>query len=163
MCLKLSAHCFLLGRHNGKGGPLPGASTDIWKRSYLLWESSGLNRNPKLPARKQKSGGLIQSHNSPDRSRQMRRYVLGLVLLMAAWLPPASSHPDSAVPVDVNARRYELNRLLAEEWEYEMRESPEFATVIGDYRYNDLWSDNSLAHVRQQRADLQGWLSRFDA
>ena len=93
----------------------------------------------------------------------MRRYVLSLVLLMAAWPPPASSHPDGTAPVDVNARRKELNRLLAEEWEYEMRESPEFATVIGDYRYNDLWSDNSLAHVRQQRADLRGWLSRFEA
>jgi uncharacterized protein (DUF885 family) len=62
----------------------------------------------------------------------------------------------------VNERRDELSRLLAEEWEYELRESPEFATVIGDYRYNDRWSDHSLAHVQMQRSDLQNWLSQLE-
>src|SRR5258708_38753348 len=89
----------------------------------------------------------------------MRLHVLGLALLLAAWMPLASSHPGT---VSLDTRRQGLSRLLADEWEYEMRESPEFATILGDYRYNDRWSDNSLAHVQQQRADLQNWLSRFD-
>ena len=29
-----------------------------------------------------------------------------------------------------------------------MKEQPEFATVIGDYRYNDKFSDPTLAHYR---------------
>ena len=91
----------------------------------------------------------------------MQRYALGLVLLVAVWAAPASS--SSADTASVDARRKELSQLLAGEWEYEMRESPEFATVIGDYRYNDRWSDSSLAHVQQQRADLEKWLSRFAA
>lgn len=91
----------------------------------------------------------------------MREYVLGLVVLLAAW--PAHAFPGAADTASVDVRRKELNHLIAEEWEYEMRESPENATAIGDYRYNDRWSDNSLAHVQQQRADLQNWLSRFDA
>src|SRR5437667_10331321 len=41
--------------------------------------------------------------------------------------------------------------------------SPERATVYGDYRYNDRWSDASLAHVQQQKRDLQEWLSKFEA
>ena len=62
----------------------------------------------------------------------------------------------------LDARRQQLNKLIAEEWEYELRESPELATVIGDYRYNDRWSDGSLAHVAQTKKDLQAWLARFE-
>jgi uncharacterized protein (DUF885 family) len=63
----------------------------------------------------------------------------------------------------VDARRNQLKKLLADEWEYQLRESPEFASIIGDYRYNDRWSDLSLAHVPQRKSDLQDWLVRFEA
>ena len=56
-----------------------------------------------------------------------------------------------------------LKQLVADEWEYELRESPELATSIGDYRYNDRWSDSSLAHVPQQKRDMQEWLAKFEA
>ena len=62
---------------------------------------------------------------------------------------------------DLDSRKAQFKQLLADEWEYEMRESPEFATQVGDYRYNDRWSDYSLAHVAQQKKDLQQWLTRF--
>jgi len=53
--------------------------------------------------------------------------------------------------------------VIADEWEYELRESPELATTIGDYRYNDRWSDLSLERVEQQKRDTAGWLARFEA
>jgi uncharacterized protein (DUF885 family) len=64
---------------------------------------------------------------------------------------------------NLEARHAQLKQLLADEWEYELRESPEQATTIGDYRYNDRWSEVSLAHVQQQKHDMQQWLSRFEA
>jgi len=64
---------------------------------------------------------------------------------------------------NLDARRNQLKNLLADEWEYEMREGPEFASVIGDYRYNDRWTDISLAHVPQKKRDLGDWLARFEA
>ncbi len=67
---------------------------------------------------------------------------------------------DSAT---VDARREQLKKLVAEQWEYQLRESPEQATNIGDYRYNDRWSDLSLAHVQQQIADTKNWLVKFEA
>jgi len=73
----------------------------------------------------------------------------------------SSAHGNDAQSLD--ARRQQLNKLIAEEWEYELRESPELATVIGDYRYNDRWSDGSLAHVAQTKKDLQAWLARLEA
>jgi uncharacterized protein (DUF885 family) len=70
----------------------------------------------------------------------------------------------SAAPVPApNPEQSQFKQLLAEEWEYELRESPELATSIGDYRYNDRWSDSSLAHVQQQKHDLQQWLAKFQA
>jgi len=91
----------------------------------------------------------------------MQKRIVELGLFVALLLPPALFSLANKDSLEV--RRKALNQLLAEEWEYEMRESPEFATVVGDYRYNDRWSDNSLAHVTQQRADLEKWLARFAA
>jgi uncharacterized protein (DUF885 family) len=86
-------------------------------------------------------------------------WYLGLFLMMGKTGLPARS-ADTA---SLEARRKQLNQLIADEWEYEMRESPESATIVGDYRYNDKWSDGSLAYVPRQRAELQKWLSLFEA
>ncbi|WP_395682192.1 DUF885 domain-containing protein [Dokdonella sp.] len=64
---------------------------------------------------------------------------------------------------DVAARVKALNDLLAEQWQYTMKESPEFASILGDYRYNDRWSDFSLGHIAQQKKDAQAFLKRFEA
>jgi uncharacterized protein (DUF885 family) len=63
----------------------------------------------------------------------------------------------------IDDRRQQLKQLIADEWEYELKESPEQATAIGDYRYNDHWSDASLEHVSQQKQDAQNWIGRFEA
>jgi len=64
---------------------------------------------------------------------------------------------------DVAARVKALNDLLAEQWQYTMKESPEFASILGDYRYNDQWSDFSIAHIGQQKKDAEAFLKRFEA
>jgi uncharacterized protein (DUF885 family) len=70
--------------------------------------------------------------------------------------------PLTAAP-DQSDKQAQLKQLFADQWEYELRESPELATSIGDYRYNDRWSDGSLAHVQQQKQDLQKWLAKFQS
>ena len=51
----------------------------------------------------------------------------------------------AATPMDesVIARRERLKAALHDEWEHEMRAYPEFATAVGDNRYNDRLGDNS--------------------
>ncbi|MEP6511567.1 MAG: DUF885 family protein [Dokdonella sp.] len=71
--------------------------------------------------------------------------------------------PGHAATDDVATRVKALNTLLAEQWQYQLKESPEFATILGDLRYNDRWSDFSLAHINQQRKDTQDFLKRFEA
>src|ERR1043166_596342 len=85
----------------------------------------------------------------------MRTRVWFVTLSTLFMTLPLVAGPD---PAD---RKAQLKQLFADEWEYELRESPELATSIGDYRYNDRWSDSSLAHVQVQKRDLQGWLEKF--
>ena len=69
----------------------------------------------------------------------------------------------AAPATDVAARVKALNELLAEQWQWNLKESPEFATILGDYRYNDKWTDPTIAHVQQQRKDTEKFLARFKA
>jgi len=90
---------------------------------------------------------------------------MGSTLWTAAILPAVlllTMTPNQTTG-SLEDRRHALDRLLDEHWQYSLREAPEFATIIGDYRYNDKVSDASLAHVEQQRKDNEAFLKRFDA
>lgn len=69
----------------------------------------------------------------------------------------------SAQPVDVSTRLKALDALLAEQWEHQLEANPESATVLGDLRYNNRWTDASLAHVQSERKVTEDFLKRFDA
>jgi uncharacterized protein (DUF885 family) len=63
----------------------------------------------------------------------------------------------------VEARRAELNRLLADEWEYKLRTQPELATHVGDNRYNDRLSDFSDKAIADDLEHCRASLNRFEA
>jgi uncharacterized protein (DUF885 family) len=63
----------------------------------------------------------------------------------------------------LEARRAELNRLLADEWEYTLRTQPEFATQVGDNRYNDRLSDFSDKAIADDLEHTRQALERFEA
>ncbi|MDE2156674.1 MAG: DUF885 domain-containing protein [Xanthomonadaceae bacterium] len=84
--------------------------------------------------------------------------LLGSVTL----LPSVHAAPAAqAAPTDVASRVKALNALLAEQWQYTLKNSPEFATTLGDLRYNDRWSDVSLAHQAADRRATEDFLARF--
>ena len=72
------------------------------------------------------------------------------------------AHADTAAP-DLEARRAALNSLLKEQWEYTMRTSPEWASLLGDKRYNDKWSDFSQAGIDADLKASADFLKRFEA
>jgi uncharacterized protein (DUF885 family) len=63
----------------------------------------------------------------------------------------------------LEGRRAELNRLLADEWEYSLRTQPEFATQVGDDRYNDRLSDLSDKAIADDLQHARQSLERFEA
>ncbi|HEX6802805.1 MAG TPA: DUF885 domain-containing protein [Terriglobales bacterium] len=91
--------------------------------------------------------------------RELSHFAIVLILIVSC-LAALSLGADQS---NLEQRRSQFQQLLAEEWEYNLRERPELATSIGDYRYNDRWSDFSLAHVQRRKRDLQSWLAKFEA
>ncbi|MBN1631708.1 MAG: DUF885 domain-containing protein [Thermoleophilia bacterium] len=64
---------------------------------------------------------------------------------------------------DIDERRRLLAAAIAEQWEYDLHEAPEFATTVGDPRYQSRWSDLSLAHIEEQARELARRLKAFEA
>jgi uncharacterized protein (DUF885 family) len=56
-----------------------------------------------------------------------------------------------------------LTSLINQEWQYSLQTSPEFATDIGDNRYNDKLSDYSSAAIAKEEAHQRESLAAFEA
>ena len=69
--------------------------------------------------------------------------------------------PNSADTRETTTRA--LYRFFEEEWERSLRQSPEQASYVGDRRYNDRWSDMSLAAIAQREAADRKALERLQA
>ncbi|HFF5650527.1 TPA: DUF885 domain-containing protein, partial [Acinetobacter baumannii] len=64
---------------------------------------------------------------------------------------------------DVSVRVKALNQLLQEQWEYTLKNNPETATVLGDLRYNDRWTEFSKTQIEKDKKSTQNFLKRFEA
>jgi uncharacterized protein (DUF885 family) len=71
--------------------------------------------------------------------------------------------PAAGAPQSLEARRKALSDLLAEHWEYNLKTSPEFASILADRRYNDQWSDLSLDGIARRLKEQDEFLARFHA
>jgi uncharacterized protein (DUF885 family) len=69
----------------------------------------------------------------------------------------------AASPDDLASRRKAFQDLLAEHWEYTLSHSPEFASILGDKRWNDKLSDVSEAAILADQAKDRVWLTRLEA
>ena len=67
-----------------------------------------------------------------------------------------------AAPVHADANA-EFSGLLDEVWESQMADFPTFASSLGDRRYNDQWTDQSLAAVEKRHDKDQEFLRRLYA
>ena len=78
----------------------------------------------------------------------------------AQGAPPPNGAPPKT---SVEARVHQLHSLFDEQWEYELRADPEFATALGDKRYNDRLSDHSPAFHQSDLQQQREFLARFEA
>ena len=91
-------------------------------------------------------------------------------LLLFSLAPALRAHAPAgqpAVPASPSAslddRRKALNDLFHDYWEDQLKTSPEFASTIGDLRYNDQISDYSVAAINDELAREQRFLLRLAA
>ena len=94
-----------------------------------------------------------------------------LILALAAPMVSTSLHgqhlkvdPNAAnAPQSLEDRRKALNRVFADYWEDNLRHAPEFASSLGDKRYNDQISDYSVRAYNEGLEREQGFLMKLAA
>lgn len=79
--------------------------------------------------------------------------MLSLLLIPVFTVATQEPSPDSV----------RLRRLLAERWEYTMREYPEFATAVGYPGQNGRWTDYSAAAIARRKRELEPTLAALRA
>ena len=87
----------------------------------------------------------------------MRFFVAAIVILAGAASLSAQSNTS------LDARRAQLRDALQAEWEYTLRTQPEFATYVGDTRYNDRLGDYSAEAIAKDLEHDKQQLTLFEA
>ena len=91
----------------------------------------------------------------------MRIHVLRLALTACFCLSAATSL--AALPPSVASRVAAQNTLFEEQYQSDLKASPQTATSYGDYRYNDQLDDVSLAEANREHATDEKFLARLKA
>jgi uncharacterized protein (DUF885 family) len=84
-------------------------------------------------------------------------------LLLAVGFFSYTQHAQAAQDASVAERVAKQNALFDEYYETELKNFPERATSVGDYRYNALLADVSLAALARQHAEDDAFLARLRA
>jgi uncharacterized protein (DUF885 family) len=88
------------------------------------------------------------------------RFLFLPALLISVLCSSVFAAPPQA---DIEGRRKALNDLLAERWEYTLRTSPIFASILGDKRWNDKLDDFSQKAIDDDLEQSKKYLARFEA
>jgi len=88
------------------------------------------------------------------------RFLFLAALLISLLCSSVFAAPPQA---DLDARRKALNDLLAERWEYTLRNSPIYASFLGDKRWNDKLDDASQKAIDDDLDQSRKFLVRFEA
>ena len=92
-----------------------------------------------------------------------RQAVAATAFLLLAFVPAvkAQTLPAASAPgASVEDRRKALNGVFHDYWEDVLQHEPEFASAIGDKRYNDKIADYSVKAVNDKLEREQNFLDR---
>src|SRR5271169_2862200 len=88
----------------------------------------------------------------------MKLFVIAFIVSACTVALSAQNSSNS-----LEARRAQLRDALQAEWEHSLRTYPEFATYVGDTRYNDRLSDHSPEAIAKQVEYAKQQLKVFEA
>lgn len=89
--------------------------------------------------------------------------VIGVFAAAPVLLHGNGRAAKTAVGSSLAERRQQLSALLTEQWDYTMRTNPEYASILGDKRFNDKSSDASEKAVYADIEVQEKFLKRFEA
>ncbi len=84
-------------------------------------------------------------------------------LLAALLLLVPSARPQTAALAPVEDRRKAMNAVFHDSWEDNLEHAPEFASILGDKRWNDKVSDRSVKAFNEGLAREQAFMLRLAA
>jgi uncharacterized protein (DUF885 family) len=90
-------------------------------------------------------------------------HVYTLSLALTACIPLTASTSLAVPSASVASRVAAQNALFEEQYQSDLKASPQTATARGDYRYNDQLDDQSLAEVEREHATDEKFLTRLKA
>jgi uncharacterized protein (DUF885 family) len=96
-------------------------------------------------------------------ARLMNGCVVLLSVVALLFPPHSSAQGAPSTPTSVEPRRQQLLSLFDEEWQYVLRSNPEWATMLGDNRYNDRLSEDSPEFFQSDLEQQRKFLARFEA
>jgi uncharacterized protein (DUF885 family) len=91
------------------------------------------------------------------RTGSRRRFFATLIAVGFVSLTNGVALPSTQSPTE------QLRSFFADEWEYQLREHPEYATYVGDARYNNRLSDQSPAGYAHDAVHTRSQLRRLQA
>jgi uncharacterized protein (DUF885 family) len=95
----------------------------------------------------------------------LRPLLLAATAVLALGIAPvhAQATPASNTVEQRALNQRALNQLFADEWERGLVESPENASANGDSRFNDRWTDMSLAAIARRQDEDRAALAKLHA
>jgi uncharacterized protein (DUF885 family) len=113
----------------------------------------------------------MKTMNGLQKADLNKIWWMPVVLVLAASAIASGPRSDEvavrqkheSAQASLEQRRKQLNDLLAENWDYTMRTNPEWASMLGDKRFNDKLSDASEKAVYADLEEQKKFLQRFKA
>ena len=93
----------------------------------------------------------------------IRSLLLTVAIAAALSATPTLAQTPATPAAAASPASQALHRLFDAQWERSLRESPEGASYRGDKRYNDRWTDDSLAAIAAREAADRDALQRLKA
>ena len=109
---------------------------------------------------------MTQLHNNFALRSKSRLMCMVVALIFTSPLIAqklTANTATSAQPTTIEERRKELNAVIHDYWEDQLRHSPEFASTIGDLRFNDQVTDYSLKAINENLAREEAYMMRLAA
>ena len=93
----------------------------------------------------------------------MKRFAASClsISITCCWNPMLSAQASG--PSDLESRLTQFRQAIAARWQYELKTYPEFATYVGDARYNDRLSDYSPQAITAEDEENKRQLAMFSA
>jgi len=133
--------------------PYSAQKNPAWARLVFVADSPTAHRAvaPTQPAR--------ASRAESAKFCRMRHIICGVGVVLALACPPLAFGQTAPIADRVTQQ----NALFEEYYQTELKNSPERATSVGDYRYNDKLGQYSLAEIARRHAEADAFLARLKA